>query len=73
MPPSMATIAAERRRLMLGCHTYGNHRTISRGEELAVRYRGKYNAFWLKSTLPNPTGEGNSCLSKKKRCMTMSL
>ena len=45
MPPSMATIAAERRRLMLGCCTYGNRRTISRGEELAVRYRGKYNAF----------------------------
>ena len=73
MPPSMATIAAERRRLMLGCHTYGNRRTISRGEELAVRYRGKYNAFWLKSTLPNPTGEGIACLSKTRRRMTMSL
>ena len=65
MPPSMATIAAERRRLMLGCHTYGNRRTISRGEELTVRYHGKDNAFWLKSTLPNPTGESNSCLRKK--------
>ena len=45
MPPSMATIAGERRPLKLCCCTYGNRRTISRGEELAVRYRGKYNAF----------------------------